>query len=657
MTQPHLRYSLQLSQGQTTNLTYVNAGQAATLTIVVSNPGAAVNITSFDFALGPFGNEATDLAENVSDITPIHSAEWRVVVSGSSFTLEPVGGGSFLVGTTPLTFAFDVQVSPSAGTSQLAITETSAQGTAHLAPLSITKMPSAFVLANLQATPAVVEPNGTVALNWNATPGQLYVVNYPGGTDTVAGLSGGSATWASPPVLSAYPTVTYTVSASIEVTGQVVSAAASASVVVDVPQIMSFEQPPTCYALPVVLHWATVNTDYCVVYADGVAIDSHAPANPGSGGYAAYPRAHHTQYQVQAYRGSNFVSSQTVDVTLYNWTLDHVLKWDDLQSLNTVLALTWDGGTLFYGGDFGVVAINTSTRALLWRVTLANGVHQQGLVLSRDGTKLFVASANGPLVAVDTTTAVVSAPISAVSGPMVSSADGATLYMVVVGGDPACSLVTVDVASTTVAKTAALPIGGGEPAIALSPSGSTLYVNMKDDYISAHLYAVDTGTLAAPRVYGTKPGPMALTGDGKTLYVGVTSRSVVLNVAGLVVPDVVVKSLAFLYDPSPHTSSFVLGMDSDPSHGVFVSVLQLTSDFHDFEMVLYFVNPVTNTASRVGSAHSSRARYAGVVVDAAGKYAYYADGVQVFQYNSLGGGARSVAPVTNDDDDEISGPS
>ncbi len=651
MTQPHLRYALQLSQGETTNLTYVNAGQAATLTIVVSNPGPPVTVSSFVFSLGPFGNNAADLAGSASDVKPVLSKEWKRI-GDTAFTVQPAVGGSFLVGTTPLTFVFDVSVNASAGTSQLAIAETTEHGTAHVAPIYITKMPSAFVLAHVSATPMLVEPNASVTLQWEGTPGQVYVVGFPGGTNTVVPTPDGAAAWVSPPVHTAFPTASYTISASTPTSSGVVSAAVSATVQVNIPQIVSFTQPEAFYSLPVKLHWQTVNADYCVVFADGAPVNRHAPANPGADGFAVYPRSHTTLYQIRAYRGENYVTSPAIDVTVYNWAFEQSIQMD--YSVNTCLALTSGGGVLYYATGSGyqprynVAAINTRS---MTRVTESNfqdggmvpgqnGTGAGGLVLSRDGTKLFASTATG--LTVLALPGLNGAPNTAygVGGPLASSPDGSVLYMI---ASDHILVVSTDGFNPVVSSNA-LGFYTYSPTIAISPDGATLYLSTATQQYSTpvgQLYTVDTTTWTVKPVARVATGPIALTPDGSTLYTGIWTQDNKLMLQALSVPEFTVMWSVSLYDAPPGETPTILGMATDPSGGLFFALRHHIRNTIDDSNTLYFVDPRTNTLRQMGEqVQRNEGQYLGIVVDPAGQYAYYADGFQIFQYSSSGGGAR-----------------
>ncbi len=647
MSAQRLNYALQLSQGTQTSLTYLNVGQSATLTVVVSNAGAPVDVTNLVFDLSPFGNAASDLAGSADDITPLAPSGWKVDPA-TSFGFTPVSG-SISIGTSPVTFTLQVNVNAVAGIARVAITEVSSAGTAHPAPIPITKMPPSFVLANLSASPELVEPGGTVTLSWSATPGQLYTVGFPGGTDTVTPPSGGTASWISPPVQTAYASVTYTVSASTQVSGQTLSAEVSTTVQVDVPQVVSFDQPPACYSTPATLHWQTVNADYCVLYANGSVVDQHAPANPGENGYPVYPKAHVTAYQLHAFHKKYSVSSQTVYVTLYNWAYERTFTPGFL-GYEASLALTTDGRVLYYGDNFNIFAIDTSAFTILGHAVVrvyAGGPEADGvcsLAVSKDGRKLFVGmfpGVDGLLHVYDT--ANLSAPsttINVTTGPVAMSPDGKTLYMAAGVASFGGGVSAIDTSTHAVLRQA----GGRYDqylGLSLSRDGSTLYGVRVDN----QLVTIDTSTLHATAVTTVAGAPCVLTADDATLYCGqfLSGRfpdAQSNTVDSRTIPGfAVTRSVKLPATSGPGISINALAVD--PSGGLFLSLMMPdgTVGGQPAQVTLFFVDPNTGACTLMDSVNQQIVG-PGLIVDDAGQRAYYANGTAIMVFSSTGGGVR-----------------
>ncbi len=659
VSQQLLQYALQLSQVQAnnvaTNLTYVNTGQAATLTILVSNKGADATITSIDFGLGPFGQDGTDLAASPNDVKAVLPDGWKIV-PGTSFTVEPTAG-SAVIGTTSVTFVFQVNVNAAPGTSSLTITEVSTAGTAHVYPIPITKMPSSFTLANLSATPTLVEPNASVTLSWDCSESQLYTIGYPGGTSTYTSPAGGGASWVAPPVVSTYPNITYTVSASTQVSGQTLSAELSTTVNVDVADIISFPQPSAFYSSPVTLHWQTTNTDYVVVYANGIVVDPNAPANPGPSGYQTSPGGHSTAYQIRAYRNGVPSSPSTIYVTLYQWSYERTFGWGDV-SAAMALALNADGSVLYFGGNWGVTAIDTNAFTVIEQgvINAATtgpmpwGVSNSGLALSRDGTTLYAGVIGGQVLAFQT--ANLAAPPTTIAvngGPLALSPDGSTLYVGVNqwGTTSNGTVYAVSTATNAVTQQVNLPGSWATTDLKLSSDGATLYVmGWGSDQANSPLFSINTSTFVATQVTTAVTVPIALTRDDATLYCGLTANwgTITTNIQALAIPGFTQRNTVTpLATPGPNpndTYATIIGMATDPSGGLFVSIMcfGVLIGGQNIPSVLYFVNPSTMAVTQL-STLGIRPNANAIVVDNAGNRAYYANGIEIVVFTSSGGGA------------------
>ncbi len=642
MSQQHLRYALELSQGSNTSLTYVNAGELATLTVVVSNPGADVTIDSITFGLGPFGQDATDLAAGPDEITVVAPVGWQSV-SGTSFLLEPTGG-SVVVGTTPLSFSFQVQVNAAAGTAELAITEVSSTGTAHVAPITITKMPSAFLLANLSATPVLVEPNGTVTLSWSSTPGQAYEIGYTAGSAVVIGPPGGSTTWVSPPVVTSATSATFTVSATAQEAGQVLTITLSTTVNMDVAQIISFSPPATFYSSPITLNWKTVNADYCVLYANGSVVDPQAPANSPASGYSTTPPGRTTTYQLYAFRGANSAASPQISITVYNWTQVRSYSWGDV-SYNTAFAINGDGSVLYFGGQQGITAINTSTLTQTGQAPVANGVGPQGLALSGDGTQLYVANFKGPLLVFNTSNlAAGPQTLSPTSGPLVASPDGTMLYMIIADDENSLGeVLAFSTATNAVVTSAELRAVANSSAIAISPDGRWLFVMASDQLRGfSFVYNIATSAFEATLLRAVTASPITMDPTGETLWYSPTDvngdalTTTVQNgnfmtgaVSGPITPN-----------PLPASGSGLLasisGMAADPSGGLLLATAFSSETAATGSNNLMIIDPVTSTFRQLYTANNMIISSA-IIVDSAGDHAYLADGAQIVVFSSAGG--------------------
>ena len=147
------------------------------------------------------------------------------------------------------------------------------------------------------------------------------------------------------------------------------------------------------------------------------------------------------------------------------------------------------------------------------------------VVVSPDGSRLYVSDTNtGTVSVVDTATLTVLGTIP-VAGPigLAISPDGSRLY--VVSTNPANVLVVVDTA--TRAAVASVPVGSSPAGIAISPDGSRVYVSNSSGTGSTAVSVVDTATNTLVTSIVDAPGPrsMIVSPDGSRLYVSHTAPS------------------------------------------------------------------------------------------------------------------------------------
>jgi YVTN family beta-propeller protein len=189
------------------------------------------------------------------------------------------------------------------------------------------------------------------------------------------------------------------------------------------------------------------------------------------------------------------------------------------------LSLSADGTTLYVALNMTheVAVINTATRAIVRRIPV--GIYPYTTVKSLDGSKIYVSNWGGK-----------------VPGPT-DFTDG--MFPVIVDrrtGIPVTGTVSViDTSGNTVTKT--IDVGLHPTGMALSPAGDRLYVtNANSDTVSV----IDTGTDTVAKtvhvgqvgpgrepVLGSSPNAVAVSPDGRTLYVANASE----NAIAVVDPD------------------------------------------------------------------------------------------------------------------------
>jgi YVTN family beta-propeller protein len=148
------------------------------------------------------------------------------------------------------------------------------------------------------------------------------------------------------------------------------------------------------------------------------------------------------------------------------------------------------------------------------------------LAVSPDGSTVYVGSLDSRVVAVSTATMTVSKVIPGAGGDswdMVMSPDGSQLY---VADSIGVASATVDVVSTaTGTVTARIPIGQSGntfPGIAVSPDGSTLYVS-NETLGTVQAISTSTDAVTATITGFNEPTGIAVSPNGSTVWVGSAS--------------------------------------------------------------------------------------------------------------------------------------
>lgn len=149
--------------------------------------------------------------------------------------------------------------------------------------------------------------------------------------------------------------------------------------------------------------------------------------------------------------------------------------------------------TLYVSDERGdaVVAINPASGVIVGRYS--PGRRPRGVVLSHDGTRLYVAVSGSPIGGPDVDESTLP--------PADHAADG---------------IAVIDLASGKVAKV--LPAGHDPETFTLSPDGRTLFVSNEDDGLVSAV-AVDGGRAPISAKVGEEPEGVAVTPDGARLFV------------------------------------------------------------------------------------------------------------------------------------------
>jgi YVTN family beta-propeller protein len=293
----------------------------------------------------------------------------------------------------------------------------------------------------------------------------------------------------------------------------------------------------TSAAVPVVAVAATAS-DYAGPHPDGTSVATYGwritpagqqlPLGEKPFGSALSPDG---KYLAVSNDGTNVQSLSLVDVA----DRKTVQRIDLPRPEALFIGLAWspDGSTLYAaaGGNDKIRVYRRSGDQLTedTPITMPKGSFPAGLTLSADGHLLYVAdNGKGAMSAIDTTSGAVLGTVTTGANPFTVglTADGATAYVSNWGTN---TLSVVDTATMKVRKT--LTVGSHPTSIVRDPASGLQYVAVTDDD-SVAVIDPKTDTIVrrislAPYTnapVGTSPQGMAITPDGRTLYVASRTR-------------------------------------------------------------------------------------------------------------------------------------
>ena len=187
----------------------------ATLTIVVSNSGDDVTLTSLEIALPvgiPSAPEGADLTEVGAGIAGSSSdPAWQVTYPGQTdgvLWVQPKGGKPIVIGNQGIAITItNIAVSTEPGTAFVTITESATVTVTGAAPageanvvLAVPKFPIAFAAGNFSIATPVISNGATSTLTWFGTQGTgyTYTILWTGAPVDVSTVQ----TWTSPALTS-----------------------------------------------------------------------------------------------------------------------------------------------------------------------------------------------------------------------------------------------------------------------------------------------------------------------------------------------------------------------------------------------------------------------------------------------------------------------
>jgi len=171
-------------------------------------------------------------------------------------------------------------------------------------------------------------------------------------------------------------------------------------------------------------------------------------------------------------------------------------------------------------GSNSVSVIDTSTNTVT--ATINAGHYPLGVVIAPDGTKAYVANAEGTVSIIDTSINNVIGTVEVGGYPygIAISPDGKKVYVACDEGSNNGYIYVIDTSTNTV--TAAVPVGDTHLGVAVTPNGTKVYVT---NYFSDNISIIDTATnnVIGTVNIGDFPVAVAVNPDGKNVYVANTN--------------------------------------------------------------------------------------------------------------------------------------
>jgi len=229
-------------------------------------------------------------------------------------------------------------------------------------------------------------------------------------------------------------------------------------------------------------------------------------------------------------------------VTPVNVVTNTALKAIKVGQYPDAIAITPNGKTAYVAnsGSGTVTPINTATNTPLKAIKV--GPSAGPIAITPNGKTAYVTSGEHTVTPINTATNTALKPITVGDGPsaIAITPNGKTAYVVNVFSS---TVTPINTATNTALK--AIKIGkpavvGSTPTIVITPNGKTAYISDPSTAAQITPIATATNTALKPIKAGGYPGTMAITPNGRTLYVltysGVTPIQTATNTAGKVIP-------------------------------------------------------------------------------------------------------------------------
>jgi uncharacterized repeat protein (TIGR01451 family) len=227
--------------------------------------------------------------------------------------------------------------------------------------------------------------------------------------------------------------------------------------------------------------------------------------------------------------GAAYVANENSNnISVIDTTTNTVTATIPVGNRPVAVAVTSDGSRIYVAnfGDGTVSIVDAATSAII--ATVVVGSEPISIAINPNGSKLYVANfASSTVSVIDTITNTVTASI-AVGDPatpsdpsaILVSPDGTRVY---VANQNQGTVSVIDTSNNTVAATIVVGDRNSNPtALAITPNGSKVYVALFDN-AAVSVIATATNTVTASIPVGSFPSGLAVTPDGRSVYV--TSQS------------------------------------------------------------------------------------------------------------------------------------
>lgn len=529
----------------------------AQMTIVATNnSGNDVKLQGMMVQI-PIGQGATQLTNDDPDISPVPPTDWIL-----KNTLHPTGyvqyeflpssGSATLPNNSSLDFIFNqIEINSQTGEVEIDVTEGSNNCTpgvdCPVKSLYVTKFPDGWGNVTFNVNPPDIPYGGSTVLTWSGPAGAAYtieyytpqtgIVNIPAQGDPPLGNQGQYPAQGAPPLTLTQTTV-FTLQVEDTISGQTYEAQDQKTVTVELPVLTithftGFLQQGSG-GLEVVLNWQT-NADKCTMSGDSHTLNPSSMDNS----YKIFPSNQVPLLPQYTLTATNGAGNATSTLTVI-WGIANSIGIDS----PTGVALSPDNTKVYVAmNNAGTVVELQAANLQQVGSPVGVGVHPEPVVISQDGTRLYVSNdVSYSVSALDATTSpptklgqdakVGPEPMYLTITPdgkhlFASNVDNGTVSVLATSTDPNNPLSVVTTISLGVS-------GGMATGIAVSPDGSRVYAGAVGQNVTTSVItvidAVKFSIIGQSPALGDAPVAIAVTPDSSHVLAAVGQNGINLSV-------------------------------------------------------------------------------------------------------------------------------